>query len=78
MSWLAYSRVSVTAGASVLHLQLSDGSTYRVDTIVTSRSRLVMLACATLWMVELFTELEDHVWGDDHEPGFGYVDLLML
>ena len=78
MSWLAYSTVSVTVGARVLHLQLSNGSTYRVGTIITSRSRLVILACVTLWMVELFTELEDQVWGDDHESGFGYVDLVML
>lgn len=53
--WLAYSASPVTAGARVLHLQLSDGSTYGVGTIVTSRLRLVIPV--TLSMVGLLIEL---------------------
>ena len=47
----------VTAGARVQHFQLSDGSTYRVGTIVTSRLRLVFPVCVTLWMVGLLLQL---------------------
>ena len=41
----------------VLHFQLSDGSTHRVGTIVTSRLRLVIPVSVTLWMVGLLLEL---------------------
>ena len=55
--WLAYSASPVTAGIRVLHLQLSDGSTYGVGTTVTSRLRLVIPVCVTLSMVGLLIEL---------------------
>ena len=39
------------------HLPLSRGSTYRTCTIVTSRLRLVIPVCVTLWMVGVLLEL---------------------
>lgn len=44
--------------------------------MITGRSRLVILSCITLQIVEMFTELEEQDWVDDHR--FGYTNSMML